>query len=184
MFGEDDVKAVNARMDEMLRAENPEAIIERHEYCPFHPQAPVAKYRLESDCRKPKPGMLISAAAAMDLDLVHSWIIGDAAHDVEAGKAAGCRAILFNDRSLPASPAALASPRVPPDFVASTLEDAMNRIAASDTPPAPRPVEPTIPPAVELDSLSVRLPNDPTAPAEASIATALARSRRDAAPAA
>jgi D-glycero-D-manno-heptose 1,7-bisphosphate phosphatase len=170
MFGEDDVKAVNTRMDEMLRAENPQAIIDRHEYCPFHPQAPVEKYRIDSDRRKPRPGMLLAAAADLDLDLAHSWIIGDAARDVEAGKAAGCRAILFNDRSLPTSPAALATPRVPPDFVATTLADAMNRIAAGDPPPTPKPTEPTIP----LPPMADGTP-DANAPAEASIATALAR---------
>jgi len=164
MFGEDDVRAVNARMDEMLCAENGEAIIDRHEFCPFHPQAPVEKYRLDSDRRKPRPGMLLAAAKEMDLDLAASWMIGDAARDVEAGKRAGCRAILFSDQSLPASPAAQAPPRVPPDFVASNLGQAMDYIAAS------RAQAPSTPPVAEAISPSV-----PDAPAEASISTSLAR---------
>ena len=174
MFGEEDVQAVNKRMEEMLLAENAEAKIDRNEYCPFHPQAPVDRYRLDSDRRKPKPGMLLAAATELDIDLPHSWMIGDAARDVEAGKAAGCRAILFNDRSLPASPAALAAPRTPPDFVATTLGDAMNRVAAGDPPPTPQPIEPPIPTTSQAAAISP--PFTPvTAPAEASIATALAR---------
>ena len=170
MFGEDDVRAVNTRMDEMLQAENREAIIDRHEFCPFHPQAPVEKFRLDSDRRKPRPGMLLAAAKEMDLDLAASWIIGDAARDVEAGKAAGCRAILFTDPTLPASPAARTPPRVPPDFVATSLSEAMDHIATS-APAAPLASPgPTAASAAEIIS-----PSRPDAPAEASIATSLAR---------
>src|SRR5687768_2181527 len=38
-FGEDAVHAVNARLDELLKETNPKAIIDRHEFCPFHPEA-------------------------------------------------------------------------------------------------------------------------------------------------
>lgn len=39
--------------------------------------------------RKPNPGMIMAAATAMNLDLARSWIVGDRAHDVAAGAAAG-----------------------------------------------------------------------------------------------
>lgn len=55
--------------------------------CPHHPQAGC-------DCRKPAPGMLLRAAADLDLDLSRSWLIGDALSDLEAARAAGARAIL------------------------------------------------------------------------------------------
>ena len=38
MFGEDSVHAVNARMDELLMDNNPAAVVDRHEFCPFHPR--------------------------------------------------------------------------------------------------------------------------------------------------
>src|SRR5438445_5481992 len=41
MFGEDAVRAVNARLDQLLADENPAAVIDRHEFCPFHPEATV-----------------------------------------------------------------------------------------------------------------------------------------------
>ena len=57
--------------------------IEAFRYCPHE--------TLEAcDCRKPKPGMLIDLARELDLDLRRSWMIGDAASDIQAGRAAGC----------------------------------------------------------------------------------------------
>jgi D-glycero-D-manno-heptose 1,7-bisphosphate phosphatase len=134
MFNEDAVHAVNAKLDEMLLTENPQAIIDRHEFCPFHPEATVEAYRQESDLRKPKPGMICAAAEALALDLSRSWLVGDAPRDIEAGKAAGCRTILFKDTSLAASPAANAESNATPDFVATTLKDAIDYIESHDVP--------------------------------------------------
>jgi D-glycero-D-manno-heptose 1,7-bisphosphate phosphatase len=55
--------------------------------CPHLPEAGCA-------CRKPKPGMLLSAAADLHIDLPASVMIGDAVSDVQAGYAAGTQAIL------------------------------------------------------------------------------------------
>src|SRR5947209_5019368 len=83
MFTEDAVRAVNDRTNELLRADNPRAVVDRHEFCPFHPEATVEQYRRDSDLRKPKPGMLLAAAEMMQLDLNRSWVIGDAPRDIE-----------------------------------------------------------------------------------------------------
>src|ERR1700722_11832020 len=91
LSSEDDVHRVNARLDELLAAHNPQAIIDRHEFCPFHPDGTVAEYAVESDLRKPKPGMILQAAEKLALDVSRSWVIGDAPRDIEAGKAAGCK---------------------------------------------------------------------------------------------
>jgi D-glycero-D-manno-heptose 1,7-bisphosphate phosphatase len=50
------------------------------------------------ECRKPKPGLLISAARDWDIDLASSFMIGDRWRDVEAGKRAGCTTILIDAR--------------------------------------------------------------------------------------
>jgi hypothetical protein len=63
-------------------------------------------------------------------------VIGDAPRDIEAGKAAGCRTILFTGPSLKQSPAALAEKKVEPDYVCSTLGEAMG--LSSGIPSAPR----------------------------------------------
>jgi D-glycero-D-manno-heptose 1,7-bisphosphate phosphatase len=48
----------------------------------------------DCDCRKPRPGMLLKAAAQYGIDLAASWMIGDSENDVEAGRRAGCRTVL------------------------------------------------------------------------------------------
>ena len=64
-------------------------------YCLHHPEAVVEEYRVQCDCRKPLPGLLLKAARENDIDLKQSWMIGDNLSDIQAGKAAGCRTILI-----------------------------------------------------------------------------------------
>lgn len=55
-------------------------------------------YHVDEDrcaCRKPKPGMLLEAAAEWSLKLERSFMIGDRWRDIEAGKAAGCKTVLI-----------------------------------------------------------------------------------------
>ena len=47
------------------------------------------------DCRKPKPGLILDLARELQIDLASSWMIGDSASDVEAGRAAGTRTALI-----------------------------------------------------------------------------------------
>ena len=55
--------------------------------CPHRPDAGC-------DCRKPQPGMLLQAAADLDIDLARSYLVGDAVTDAEAALAAGARPIM------------------------------------------------------------------------------------------
>lgn len=129
MFDEAAVRAVNARMDKALLDENPEALIEHHEFCPHHPDGIVPEYKGDSARRKPQPGMILDAAESLGLDVRRSWLIGDAPRDVVAGQRAGCRTILVRDTSLPnASPEAAKRMDTPPDYVASSLMDAVDFI--------------------------------------------------------
>ncbi len=47
-------------------------------------------------CRKPKPGMLLEAAKAFDVDLAGSYMVGDRWRDIEAGEAAGCATVFID----------------------------------------------------------------------------------------
>jgi D-glycero-D-manno-heptose 1,7-bisphosphate phosphatase len=167
MFNEDAVHSVNAKIDEMLLDQNQEAVIDRHEFCPFHPEATVEEYRQESDLRKPKPGMILEAAEKLALDLSRSWVIGDAPRDIEAGKAAGCKTIWFKDPNLPPSQSARELMLVVPDAIVATLKEATDVIARDalvtkvpepvDTAPAPEaeepgPVEPEPPPPAPVSA--------------------------------
>lgn len=69
--------------------------IDAEYYCYHHPYGKIKKFRQVCDCRKPKPGMLLTAAADHNIDLSKSWMIGDGITDIQAGRAAGCKTILI-----------------------------------------------------------------------------------------
>ena len=164
MFDEDAVGQVNARLEELLKAENPAAIIDRHEFCPFHPDGTVETYSQESPLRKPLPGMIHHAAEAMALDLSKSWVIGDASRDIEAGHAAGCRTILVRDPSLSLSPAAAVALKVQPDYQVTKLAEAMDFIERSkDVPVTVAPATESAVPAAPAQQLA-RPSQPPVAP--------------------
>lgn len=48
------------------------------------------------ECRKPKPGLLLEAAAEWGIDLEASYMVGDRSKDIEAGMAAGCTTIFID----------------------------------------------------------------------------------------
>lgn len=70
-------------------------------YCPHHPhkgyEGERPEYKIECECRKPKPGMLFAAAEKYNIDLSESWMIGDGENDIEAGKNAGCKVCAVGD---------------------------------------------------------------------------------------
>ena len=63
-------------------------------YCPHHPhkgfEGEIPELKVECECRKPKPGMLLEAAKDFNIDLSQSWMIGDSDNDILAGENAGC----------------------------------------------------------------------------------------------
>jgi D-glycero-D-manno-heptose 1,7-bisphosphate phosphatase len=60
-------------------------------YCPHHPQAGEAPYRLDCSCRKPKAGMILKAAEDFNIDLEGSWFVGDRYSDIVVAKNAGIK---------------------------------------------------------------------------------------------
>lgn len=74
------------------------------------------------ECRKPRPKMLFQAAQEHGIDLSQSWMVGDAATDIEAGLAAGCRTVWLR-------PADFDGGNPPPaDYSEDSIQDAANRI--------------------------------------------------------
>jgi D-glycero-D-manno-heptose 1,7-bisphosphate phosphatase len=70
------------------------AKVEGYYYCPHSPHASVERYRVECECRKPKPGMILAAARDHGIDIPRSFVVGDRWRDIEMGLAAGTRAVL------------------------------------------------------------------------------------------
>ena len=60
-------------------------------YCPHHPDGSVDAFRQQCDCRKPQPGMLISARDYLHIDMDASYMVGDKLEDMQAASAAGVK---------------------------------------------------------------------------------------------
>jgi D-glycero-D-manno-heptose 1,7-bisphosphate phosphatase len=143
----DDVDAVHDRLSELLAAGANGAKIDRYYACPYHPEGTVRQYRMEHHTRKPAPGMLHEAARDLELDLSQSWTIGDQVRDVQAGLAAGTRAILLRqdaDRLKPFDPREhpgldgqtdqSQEKKATPDFYARNLVEAVRIVAQQRKP--------------------------------------------------
>lgn len=87
MFSEDQFMQLTEWMDWSLA--DREVDLDGIYYCPHHPEAAVESYRQQCDCRKPQPGMLLSAMKELNIDMAASYMVGDKVDDVQAGKAAG-----------------------------------------------------------------------------------------------
>ncbi len=93
---------IHAKMETLLGEEG--AYVDDLFFCPHHPDKGFEGERLElkinCDCRKPKPGMILDAAKKYNIDLSQSFMVGDDSRDVLAGRAARCISVLIgeNDR--------------------------------------------------------------------------------------
>jgi histidinol-phosphate phosphatase family protein len=96
-------------------------------YCPHHPQGRIAAYARRCECRKPAPGLVRRAAARLDADLARSWMVGDILDDVEAGRRAGCRTMLFDSGG--ETEWVITAGRQP-DHVATSFTEVADRILA------------------------------------------------------
>ena len=88
----------------------------------------ICPHRQDADCpcRKPRPGMLLSAAADWDIDLHDSFLVGDRDGDIVAGRTAGCYTILINRR--------YSEPRtIGPDKCVRSLSAAVQHILANNS---------------------------------------------------
>jgi histidinol-phosphate phosphatase family protein len=103
-------------------------------YCPHHPEGIVPPYTVACGCRKPEPGLLLSAARERGVALGESWFIGDILDDVEAGRRAGCRTVLIDNGN---ETEWRRSRLRRPDLVARDLAEAARLIAGEDRPPPP-----------------------------------------------
>ena len=90
---------IHKKMETLLGQEG--VYIDALYYCPHHPdrgfKGEISELKINCNCRKPKPGMLLQAAADYNLDLSKSWMIGDSNSDKIAGINAGCNTLLVTE---------------------------------------------------------------------------------------
>jgi D,D-heptose 1,7-bisphosphate phosphatase len=71
-------------------------------FCPHHPDKGFPgerpEYKINCQCRKPKPGLILEAAKKYNIDLSKSYMVGDDDKDVKAGIAAGCTPVFLSDK--------------------------------------------------------------------------------------
>lgn len=93
----EELEGIHKKMETLLGAKG--AYVDAIYYCPHYPhkgyEGEVPELKIDCDCRKPKPGMLLKAAEDFNIALSQSWMIGDGENDIKAGKAAGCRTALI-----------------------------------------------------------------------------------------
>jgi D-glycero-D-manno-heptose 1,7-bisphosphate phosphatase len=95
LFPEGALRAVHERLGQLLHDLG--VRLDGFFYCPHHPGAPLPEYAAACSCRKPEPGLILSAAREHGVDLGRSWLVGDILDDVEAGRRAGCRTVLIDN---------------------------------------------------------------------------------------
>ncbi|QOZ44045.1 D,D-heptose 1,7-bisphosphate phosphatase [Bradyrhizobium sp. CCBAU 53340] len=93
LYEESDIHRLHNWMARELEARG--ARIDAFEYCPFHPEARIERYRRVSDRRKPQPGMITDLLNRFPVDPRRSFVIGDKPSDIEAAHAAGLRGHVF-----------------------------------------------------------------------------------------
>lgn len=89
----EELEYIHATLETMLGKER--AYVNAIYYCPHHPDKGYPEerpeYKIDCECRKPKPGMLLQAAQDWNIDLSKSYMIGDSDRDLKVGQNAGCK---------------------------------------------------------------------------------------------
>jgi D,D-heptose 1,7-bisphosphate phosphatase len=97
-YAEASVRDLHAWMQRELQQYG--AHVDAFEYCPYHPDGVVERYRRESHLRKPGPGMILKLQKDWDTDISRSFMIGDRDIDVRAAHAGGIAGYKFEGGNL------------------------------------------------------------------------------------
>jgi D-glycero-D-manno-heptose 1,7-bisphosphate phosphatase len=93
----EELEQIHQKMETLLGYEG--AYLDGIYVCPHHPhsgyEGEIKELKIDCNCRKPKPGLLLKAAEDFSIDLSASWMVGDRFTDMQAGSAAGCRCALI-----------------------------------------------------------------------------------------
>ena len=105
------VEAMNLKMQSAL------PLLDRIEIC-YHAGE---RYGQPCECRKPRPGLILRAAAELNIDPRRSYVIGDRWRDIDCARAAGCCAI-FIERGYKETL------REAPDFTVADFNEAVRAV--------------------------------------------------------
>jgi D-glycero-D-manno-heptose 1,7-bisphosphate phosphatase len=91
-FPEETIGEVHAVVKGAL--EKGDAHLDAIYYCPHHPSVGAPPYRLDCDCRKPRPGLLRRAERELGADLARSFVVGDRQGDLDLAWSVGATAVM------------------------------------------------------------------------------------------
>jgi D-glycero-D-manno-heptose 1,7-bisphosphate phosphatase len=97
-YTEQDVHIIHTYMQDELK--HHDAHIDAIRYCPHHRDAIHAEYKIECNCRKPKPGMIKDILSSWPVEISKSVLVGDKPTDLEAAKRGGIRGLLYEGGDL------------------------------------------------------------------------------------
>lgn len=120
LFTEKNLMEMNEYLRETLEAD---AVY----YCPHHPDGKVDKYRKTCRCRKPETGLLEQACRDFDIDMRGSYMVGDRAGDILAGRRAGIKTVLLES----GYGTSRLEENVTPDYILADLRNVVDLIPDS-----------------------------------------------------
>ena len=98
----EELQNIHNKMETLLGKEG--AYLDAIYYCPHHPhrgyEGEKIEYKIDCECRKPKPGLILKAVKDFNIDLKRSWMVGDSENDIIAGRNAGCHTALIGSDDL------------------------------------------------------------------------------------
>ena len=124
------LQQIHNKLESLLGREH--AFLDRIYFCPHHPDTGFpgerADLKIDCDCRKPKPGLVLRAQRDLNIDLTRSWFIGDTTTDVQTARHAGVKSILVRTGHGGGDGKHDAAP----DFTFDTLGAAVRHILATE----------------------------------------------------
>jgi len=126
-----ELQAIHNKMEWLLGHDH--CFLDAIYFCPHHPDKGYPEerpaYKIDCDCRKPKPGMILLAACDLNIDLTRSYIVGDRESDIRAGINAGVSTVLVKTNGDYWSDEGVAA-----DFRAESLPEAVEKILVESGP--------------------------------------------------
>lgn len=130
-FTEDVITAVHNVLSQELEKQG--ARLDAIYYCAHHPTVGEEPYRIDCDCRKPKPGLIERAVEDFEIDTAQSWMIGDRYSDIDLARNAHVRsAFVLSGYGRGEWEYQRAAWKHEPDMVAEDLLEAIKKIVTSD----------------------------------------------------
>jgi histidinol-phosphate phosphatase family protein len=129
-----DLEEIHNKMKTLLGRQG--AYVDDIFYCPHHPDKGYPEenpaYKIPCECRKPNIGMITAAAERWNIDVRHSWMVGDSARDIKTAKNAGLRSILVKTGECEKFEDFEKIDSVSPDHICGDLSEAVALIMRSE----------------------------------------------------